>query len=102
MKTSRWIVLMCSYIVAITCLIFYLLFAQNEYSWMREMNESTVLPVDDDMKLKAFLFGVPSELLFIFISYYSFVKFGLLVRAAGVFLLFAGTLLIMVYYPGWR
>ncbi len=51
------------YLAAAGTLILYLLFAGNEFAWMRELNPDAPLPEDPDQAFKNILFGAPALLL---------------------------------------
>ena len=99
MTGNRWIIIGLIFILSITFFSFYLLFAVNEYAWMHEIDNSVALPDDDNLVFKVYLFGVPTLFMLFVLIYYSFSRFGLLIKSLSVVYSLLVIAAIMSNYP---
>ena len=99
MIINRFVIIVLIFVLSATFLSFYLLFSVNEYTWMHEMNDSLVLPNDENLLFKAYLFGVPTAFMLFWAIYYSFARFGIVVKTLSVIYSLAVITMLISNYP---
>ncbi|OED42961.1 hypothetical protein AB833_04945 [Chromatiales bacterium (ex Bugula neritina AB1)] len=79
---NRWLVLGVEFSLSLLALSLYLVFANNEYNWIKDIDSSLTIPADENLTFKQYLFGFPAMLLAMFLFLHSYSRFGHVVKVS--------------------
>ena len=99
MTWNRWVVIGLIFVLSAFFLSLYLLFAVNQYSWMHEIDDSVSLPSDHNLSFKIYFFGLPAVFMLFALIYYSFSRFGVLVKTLSVVYSLVAIAVLVSRYP---